>query len=548
MQPKGPTEGNSLRPGLVFDDAARDDALGTHIGQRESTTMLQAFPSRRSDEPSRTGVTSNRHFTKGGCRSARGTYGVVALLLLAICCPASAAAPDQRPNFVVVLCDDLGYGDLGCFGSPVIRTPNVDRFRQQSLKLNAFYATSCCSPSRASLITGRMPYRAGIYDWIAEGSPVNLPRSEISIATLLRSAGYATCHVGKWHLNGRMDDPQETTPGDHGFDHWFSTQNIAEPSHHNPVNFYRNGKAVGPLTGYAADLVADEGIGWLEHLPAGKPFCLFVWFHEPHEFIATAPEYQRLYPNVDKPERAEYYGNITQMDAAFGRLIQTLDRRGPTDNTLVLFTSDNGPANRVKHPYGSSGPFRGAKGEVYEGGIRVPGLLRFPGRVAAGQQCDEPLSVADVLPTFCKLAGIAAPADRVIDGADFAPTFAGRPIERKRPLYWQYNRAVSPNKVALRSGDWKLLAQLTGPELKGAAGQRPGELEIQRSAELSTFELYNLADDPAEKIDLASSQPEQLARMLALVKPIYHEIRAAGPDWPAWVRPKGWRPDGKSSR
>ena len=146
----------------------------------------------------------------------------------------TASAQNSRPSFVVVLCDDLGYGDLGCFGSQVIHTPNVDRFCAQSLKLTAFYATACCSPSRASMITGRMPYRAGIYDWIAEGSPVNLPRSEISIATLLRSAGYATCHVGKWHLNGRMDDPQQTTPGDHGFEHWFSTQNIAEPTHRDP--------------------------------------------------------------------------------------------------------------------------------------------------------------------------------------------------------------------------------------------------------------------------------------------------------------------------
>lgn len=475
------------------------------------------------------------------------TLACAALSSLLLTASTSQAASAQRPNFVVVLCDDLGYGDLGCFGSPVIRTPNIDRFRQQSLKLNACYATACCSPSRASLLTGRMPYRCGIYDWIAEGSPVNLPRSEITIATLLRSAGYATCHVGKWHCNGRMDDPRQTTPGDHGFEHWFSTQNIAEPTHHNPVNFYRDGKPVGPLKGYAADLVAEEAIGWLAKVPRQTPFCLFVWFHEPHEFIATAPEYQRLYPNADKPERAEYYGNVTQMDAAFGRVMHALDGLGRTDDTLVLFTSDNGPANRTKHPYGSAGPFRGAKGEVYEGGIRVPGLARFPGRAKAGGESDEPVSVADVLPTFCRLAGVAPPADRVLDGADFSPIFESRPIERTRPLYWQYNRAFSPPKVALRSGPWKLLAMLTGPELKPAAGQRPGELEIQRSAELDRFELYNLADDPGETIELSARYPDQLARMIASVKPIYHEIRAAGVDWPAWTRPKGWRPAGSEA-
>jgi arylsulfatase A len=471
---------------------------------------------------------------------------VLSAIVLAACAP-TAAAGQRRPNFVVVLCDDLGYGDLGCFGSRTIHTPHVDHFRTESLKLTAFYATPCCSPSRASLMTGRMPYRAGIYDWIAEGSPVNLPRSETSVATLLRAAGYATCHVGKWHLNGRMDDPRQTTPGDHGFEHWFSTQNVAEPSHRNPVNFYRNGRPVGPLTGYAADLVADEAIGWLERLPDDKPFCLFVWFHEPHEFIATEPKYLRLYPDVDRPERAEYYGNVTQMDAAFGRLMQALDREHVRDDTLVLFTSDNGPATRTKHPFGSSGPFRGAKGEVYEGGIRVPGLVRFPGRAPAGKQSDEPLALSDVLPTLCALAGVAPPADRPLDGADFSPIFAGRAIERKRPLYWQYNRAFSPPKVALRDGDWKLLARLSEPELKPAAGQRPGELEIQRAAELAAFELYNLADDPGETTDLATSRPEQLARMVALVKPIYREIRSAGTDWPAWVRPKTWRPAGSDA-
>jgi arylsulfatase A len=170
----------------------------------------------------------------------------------------------RRPNILVILCDDLGYGDLGCFGHPTIRTPHLDRLAAQGMRLTSCYAAApVCSPSRAGLLTGRAPVRLGVYDWIAEGSPMHLGKGELTVATLLKRAGYATCHVGKWHCNGRFNSPEQPQPGDHGFEHRFSTQNNAAPSHENPTNFVRDGRRVGPLRGYSCQLVADEAIGWL---------------------------------------------------------------------------------------------------------------------------------------------------------------------------------------------------------------------------------------------------------------------------------------------
>ena len=201
----------------------------------------------------------------------RAFAAIAMLLSLDVLLPPAASANDQRANIVVVLADDLGYGDLACYGNPVIQTPHLDQFAREGLRFTDCYAAAAnCSPARTGLMTGRTPYRVGIHNWIPMFSPMHVRRSEITIATLLRDAGYATCHVGKWHLNGDFNLPSQPQPSDHGFDHWFSTQNNALPNHKNPVNFVRNGKPVGPLEGYAAPLVADEAIAWLENL--GDPY------------------------------------------------------------------------------------------------------------------------------------------------------------------------------------------------------------------------------------------------------------------------------------
>jgi len=420
----------------------------------------------------------------------------------------------RRTNFLVVLCDDLGYGDLGCFGHRHIKTPHLDRFAAEGMKLTSCYAAApVCSPSRAGMLTGRTPYRCGVYDWIPSGSSMHLPASELTVAKLLRRAGYATCHVGKWHCNGKFNSPEQPQPDDHGFEWWFSTQNNARPSHRNPTNFVRNGRPVGPLQGYSSDLIVDEAIDWIEnHYDRTRPFCLFVWFHSPHEPIATADRFMQMY---EGKTGAIYYGNVTQMDYAFGRLLAALDRLGLSDDTFVLFTSDNGPEtlNRYRgahRSFGSPGPLRGMKLHLYEGGIRVPGIIRWPGKVEAGAVCDEPVNGTDILPTLCGIAGVPVPQDRPIDGVDIRPIFEGRPLQRPVPLYWRYDRALSrPFTVAMRQGRWKLLAD------NG----------------LTRFELYDLDSDIGERHNLAGREVIRLAQMRKVLQRLHQQIQQQGPKW-----------------
>jgi len=423
-----------------------------------------------------------------------------------------------KTSFVVILCDDLGYGDLGCFGHPHIKTPHLDQMARDGLRLTDCYAGApVCSPSRAGLLTGRIPNRLGVYDWIPPNSPMHLQASEITLATLLKKAGYQTCHVGKWHCNGRFNSPDQPQPNDHGFDHWFSTQNNAGPSHKDPVNFVRNGKRVGPLTGYSSELIVDEALSWLGRRDKSKPFLLMVWLHSPHEQIATASRFVEPYlPIAESPQQADYFGNVTQLDHEVGRLLKSLDEIQAQNDTLVYFSSDNGPETLRRYQgaersYGSPAPLRGMKLHMYEGGIRVPGIVRWPGRIKPGQVSAVPVVNYDLLPTFCAMAGVALPADRALDGVNLAPLWDGNSITRPRPLYWQYDRAIGGDKrIALRDGDWKILS----------------------NADLSKFELYNLSRDREEKQDLAASEPPRLAQLVAALKQLHAEIKAEGPTWP----------------
>ena len=447
----------------------------------------------------------------------RTALGLGALGAAAVCPTSRARARAERankPNFVYVLCDDLGYGDLGCYGHRVIKTPRLDALAADGLKLTDCYAAApVCSPSRAGVMTGRNPYRCGIPDWIPENSPIHLRRNETTIAKLLQAEGYVTAHYGKWHLNGALDGAQPD-PKDHGFDHWFSTQNNAKPSHRNPVNFIRNGEEVGLLEGYSSTLIVEEAIRFLRQTK-GRPFTLFVWFHSPHEPITTGPEFQELYADEPNETKATYYGNVSQMDHEVGRLLDALDASGLRDNTFVMFTSDNGPEtlNRYKgarYSHGSPGPLRGMKLHMHEGGIRVPGIIRWPGATQPGTTSAEPVNGTDVLPTFCDIVGAGTPSDRAIDGGSILPLLKGKPVTRPRPLYWRYDRALSRSKVAMRDGEWKILADL----------------------ELENFELYNLKEDLGETTDLAAKHPRKLREMTAVLRDIHQEINGefSGPD------------------
>jgi arylsulfatase A len=471
------------------------------------------------------------------------SFAALALVLTFVCLPPLQAA--ERPNIVLVLADDLGYGDLHCYGGKEMQTPNLDRFAKEGLRLTSCYAGHPnCSPSRTALMTGRTPTRVGVRNWIPEDSPMHLKQSEITVAALLKNAGYATCHVGKWHLNGAFNKPSQPQPGDHGFDHWFSAQNNAGPSHKNPNNFVRNGKPVGELEGYSAHLVADEALAWLKSgRDAVKPFFLYCCFHEPHEPIATDEKYAKLYPS-DDPTYSAHHGNITQMDDAFGRLMRGLDELGLRDNTFVMFTSDNGPAITPRHPHGSAGPLRDKKGSVYEGGIRVPGMIRWPGKVQPGKESDEPACGVDFLPTVCEITGLNVPADRRVDGASLVPVFSGGMVRRTTPLYWHFNHAFGGPLVALRSGDWKIVATLDKEAQRGTA-ITPETERAFKTAELKEFELYNLMNDIGEKQNLAAAEPAKFGEMKTLLAAKYREVRDEAPTWPAWTPPA---PAGKKKK
>jgi arylsulfatase A len=427
---------------------------------------------------------------------------------------AFAAASAPRPNIIVLLCDDLGYGDLSCFAHPEIRTPHLDQLAREGTRFTDCYSASpVCSPSRAGLMTGRTPNRLGIRDWIPPQSGIFLRPAEITVAQLLKKAGYHTFHAGKWHLNSRTDG-SEPTPGDAGFDHWLYTQNNAAPSHLNPRNFIRNGQPAGPLTGPSSHLVVAEATRWLDatQRAADAPFFLNLWFHETHEPVAATEEFLALYPDEKNPDRRHYLGAASQMDAAVGQLLRYLDDHGLRDNTFIYFSSDNGPETLKRYKsadrsYGSAGPLRGMKLHVTEAGYRVPGIIRWPGHVAAGATNAEPICNLDFLPTACALAGIAPPRDRALDGANLLPLFAGQPLVRPQPLYWQYDFSIGkPWTLALRDGPWKLLADAT----------------------LTHVELYDLTADLGEKQNLAAQHPERVRAMTATLRQLRAEIAAEG--------------------
>lgn len=449
------------------------------------------------------------------------------------------ASQPKQPNFLIMLADDMGYGDLACYGHPLVKSPNLDRLASEGVRFtNCYAAASNCSPSRTGMMTGRTPWRVGVHNWIPFMSPMHVGESEITIATLLQDVGYDTGHFGKWHLNGMFNLPGQPQPNDHGFKHWFSVQNNALPNHRNPYNFVRNGIPVGPLEGYSAELVAKETINWLENQrDESSPFFAFVCFHEPHEPIASAPRYTELYREQNSPSLQAHHGNVTQLDDAVGNILKKLEDLNLSESTFVMFTSDNGPAITSWHPHGSSGPLRAKKGHIYDGGIRVPGMIRWPGNTQAGTVSDEPIIGTDLLPTLCEIAGIEAPQDRVIDGSSFLPALSGKPIKRERPLYWHFYRASSTTKVAIRDGDWKILASLDGPALKGGDITQE-ETVAYKTANLVDFELYNLTEDIDESEELSEIHPERFASMKRQLQQYYLEVREESPTWPEWKFPR----------
>lgn len=447
---------------------------------------------------------------------------VIAVAWLLLLARIAAGEESARPNFIVFLTDDQGWGDLGCYGHPRIKSPNLDRFASEGLRLEQCYAAcSVCSPSRSAILTGRTPYRNGVFRWIPGGSQYHLRQSEITIASLLKQHGYETCHAGKWHLNGKFNSDEQPQPDDHGYDHWLATQNNASPNHLNPVNYVRNRKEVGRMEGPSAVLAANEAISWLAgRKDSTTPFFITVWTHEPHLPIESAPKYMKPYTDIEDEGLRQHHGNITQMDDAFGKLMAAVDDMGYRDNTVVFFTSDNGPEGNGTsgRTRGSTGGLRGRKRHTHEGGIRVPGIIRWPGRIKPGTTSETPVIGSDIFTTICKIADAPLPDDRTIDGANLLPLFEGKAVQREQPLYWRNHLAPEEFRVGLRIGDWKIVA----------------------SDDLTSFELYNIADDPQETTNLAEAKPKRFAEFRQRLIEHDASVLKDGPDW--------WKDDVKKPR
>lgn len=455
----------------------------------------------------------------------------------------SLQADESRPNIVMILCDDLGFGDLSVNGHPHIQTPNLDKLAATGIRFTNFYsAAPVCSPSRVGLMTGRSPNRAGVYDWIPEfrgpksdaRERVHMQQHEVTLPQLLKQAGYSTCMAGKWHCNSSFNSPEQPQPDDAGFDHWLATQNNAGPSHENPVNYVRNGQQVGRIEGFSCQIAVNEVVGWLEKQKENhpdQPFFLYLPFHEPHEPVASPQDLVTLYKDVAFSEdQAQYFANVHNVDLAVGRLIESLERMQLRKNTVIVFSSDNGPEtlNRYKNgnrSWGQTGILRGMKLHTHDGGFHVAGIMNWPAGIKEARVVNTAASSLDLLPTFCELADARVPAERKLDGISLVPLLkSGEAPQRTQPLLWVYYNAINDARVAMRHGPWKVMARLNGGSFPRLENLTPENLKKAQAAELTDFEIYNLEQDPGETLNLVGRELSNEQELTALLRKQYSAL------------------------
>ena len=457
----------------------------------------------------------------------------ITIFLFSILVMQMVSASGQKPDILVLLADDLGYADIGKYGS-YGDTPNLDRLVENGIKFTNCYAGfPNCSPSRASLLTGKIPNRAGIYNWRKSGSEMHLMDTEITLAEILKSVGYQTAHFGKWHLGSlsAKDHLNQPQPVDQGFDYSFGTEDNAKPSHRNPINFIRNGEELGELQGYSCQIIADDVINWISELSTNEsPRLMYVAFHEPHGPIASPPELIEKYKELKNetlhlPEgttKAQYLANIENLDMAIGRIIDFLNETDRLDNTLILFTSDNGPVNQ-----GSQGTLRGLKGEVYDGGIKVPAILSYP-EYQRNIAVDEPIWFPDFLPTIVSISASEYKEPIELDGMDISPLFNNLELERVRPMFWAFYRS-SP-ELALRSGRYSLIGRCDDQELRTHWISRK-DMDFIKHMKPIYFELYDVESDPEQINDISQDHPLVYQKLKNSLLDILAEVQQEGPYW-----------------
>jgi arylsulfatase A-like enzyme len=426
-------------------------------------------------------------------------FAFVTVLLLS-CVLAPAAAP--RPNFVVIVADDLGWADVGWHGGP-FKTPNLDRLCREGLELDQHYVSPMCSPTRAALLSGRYASRFGCT--AAQNERV-YPFGTVTLASALKAAGYDTAITGKWHLGS---DP-DWGPQKFGFDHGYgSLAGGCGPYDHrykqgpHTETWHRNGRRITE-EGHVTDLITAEAVKWIGER-RDKPFFLYVPFTAVHIPIREPQQWRDLYRDIPEPDRREYAACVSHLDDAVGKIVSALDSAGKRDNTMIVFFSDNGgtqarnddpqyPADNYTpgRSHGNNLPLRGNKSQLYEGGIRVTAFANWPGKLKPGK-FTAPLHAVDWMPTLCALAGAKPGGDLKWDGRDVWPWLSGTARAEPRALYWA---GTGFRTAAVRDGDWKLF-------LSRQAGR---------------VELFNLAEDPFEKDDLAPREPARVEKLRALLE------------------------------
>ncbi|MES2599045.1 MAG: sulfatase-like hydrolase/transferase [Verrucomicrobiota bacterium] len=427
------------------------------------------------------------------------------LILLTALLFSQGSALTAPPNVIFILTDDLGWGDLGCYGHPITRTPNIDALAARGTIFTNFYVNaSVCSPSRCAFFTGQYPSRhrihghyatpemnkaRGMSDWLEPQVP--------NTARLLKSAGYATAHIGKWHLGSNSGGPE---PDKYGFDYVGSGETDGP-----------NGPAKDPY--YRANstrLFVDEAIQFIEK-HKDTPFYTQIWTLVPHATLNPTPEQMKEYPRLraggptfPHASAAQIFSSsVTDLDTQLGRLFKALEDMKLTEKTLIVFSSDNGPEdihiqNAGHSGIGNAGPFRGRKRSLYEGGIRVPGIISWPGHVPAGRIDQQSIvSGVDLLPSLCSLAGVKIPEDHTLDGEDMSDTWTGETRLRKRPLMWEWRFRIAGEpfhhspELAIRDGQWKLLM----------------------NPDKSRVELYDLNQDLTQLNNVAEHHPDIVERL-----------------------------------
>ena len=443
---------------------------------------------------------------------SRQTWGLATLLFIAACLPSPLCFADRPPNIVIIFTDDQGYQDLGCFGSPNIKTPRIDSMAQEGMRFTNFYAQTVCGPSRASLMTGCYPLRVARQ---ADPDSIHpeLHLDEITIAEVLKKQGYATGAFGKWDLAGHNPSKYnpKLLPTLQGFDSYFGTTG----SNDGTVNLFRDTKRIEKKADMATltRRYTDEALAFMESNKS-TPFFIYLAHTMPHTQLAASEKFK------GKSADGLYGDVIEELDFNVGRVLDKVSELGLDESTYVIFTSDNGPWLIRKKHSGHALPLRSGKTSCWEGGLRVPCIMRAPGRIPAGTQCDAVVATIDMMPTLANLAGTSAPDDRVIDGVDISKLMLGETDQLDRNFFYYQHDCLR----AVRSGKWKLMLPHTEPADTGILKRWKRHVDQADAKRIKTEQLYDLDNDIGETTNVAKQNPEVVAKLTKLATAAKNDI------------------------